>query len=182
MKQSSQKGFTLVELMVVIVIVSIVASLILVNMDSIDHRKVMQAREVLIMDLQRVARESQDQSKILALSLNPSIENNNYQYKIVEYIPFEKSSKKPLIQLDQQWLFYKEFKARELPNDVYVQITPTQYIFENAGNQDLLNDRAPKLIWLGNGEVKPVTIQFYHRHKPIGAEIKIDYLGKIHAS
>ena len=182
MKQSSQKGFTLVELMVVIVVVSIVASLILVNMNSIDHRKVMQAREVLLMDLQRIARESQDQSKILALSLTPSTENNSYQYGVVEYTPPDRTEKIALIERDHRWLPYQEFKTRELPNHVYLQITPIDYNFENATNTELLNEHAPKLIWLGNGEIKPAKIQFYYQQKPIGAEIQIDYLGKTHVS
>ena len=46
-----QKGFTLIELMVVIVIISIIASLIVLNIDGVDQRKAMQSRELLILDL-----------------------------------------------------------------------------------------------------------------------------------
>ena len=46
-----QKGFTLIELMVVIVIISIIASLIVLNIDGVDQRKAMQVRVLLILDL-----------------------------------------------------------------------------------------------------------------------------------
>ena len=62
-----QKGFTLIELMVVIVIISIIASLIVLNIDGVDQRKAMQARELLILDLKKMNREAVDQSRIYAL-------------------------------------------------------------------------------------------------------------------
>lgn len=43
---SSVRGFTLIELMVVIVIMAIMASLVLMNIGGVDQRKAMQAREV----------------------------------------------------------------------------------------------------------------------------------------
>lgn len=182
MKPSSIRGFTLVELMVVIVVVAIVASLVLVNINRIDYRKAMQAREILLMDLQRIARESEDQSKILALSLQQSKNVNTYIYNVVEYNNLERVQQKSLLEPTSNWTAYQAFKIRELPNHVYMKITPTHYNFERANNTELLNDRAPELIWLGNGEVKPVTIQFYYEQQPIGAEIQIDYLGNIRES
>lgn len=42
--------------------------------------------------------------------------------------------------------------------------------------------KAPQLIWFGNGEVKPVRIQFYYEQKPIGHELQLDHLGKVDES
>ena len=56
------------------------------------------------------------------------------------------------------------------------------YDVSQARNDDLTQENAPKLIWLGNGEAKPVRIQFYYANEPVGAEIEIDHLGKINAS
>ena len=55
---SAVRGFTLIELMVVIVIMGIMASLVLLNTSGVDQRKAMQAREILLVDLQRVLREA----------------------------------------------------------------------------------------------------------------------------
>ena len=45
--------------------------------------------------------------------------------------------------------------------------------------EDLLGGKAPQLIWFGNGEVKPVRIQFYYQQQAIGNEFELDHLGKI---
>ncbi len=55
-------------------------------------------------------------------------------------------------------------------------------MFPKPETSDLTQENAPKLIWLGNGEAKPVRIQFYYANEPVGAEIEIDHLGKINAS
>ena len=53
-RRSSIKGFTLVEVMVVIVVMGILASMILMNIGGTDQRKAMQAREVFLMDMQKI--------------------------------------------------------------------------------------------------------------------------------
>lgn len=55
---SAHYGFTLIELMVVIVIIGITTSLVIMNLDGIDQRKAMQAREVFLLDLQKINREA----------------------------------------------------------------------------------------------------------------------------
>ena len=65
-----QSGFTLIELMVVIVIIAVVASLVVFNVEGVDQRKAMQAREVLMLDLKQIQRESSDQGRIYALKIS----------------------------------------------------------------------------------------------------------------
>ncbi|WP_143225272.1 type II secretion system protein, partial [Acinetobacter baumannii] len=48
----SQKGFTLIEVMVVIVIMTIMTSLVVLNIGGVDQKKAMQARELFLLDLQ----------------------------------------------------------------------------------------------------------------------------------
>ncbi|WP_000841380.1 type II secretion system protein, partial [Acinetobacter baumannii] len=63
----SQKGFTLIEVMVVIVIMTIMTSLVVLNIGGVDQKKAMQARELFLLDLQKINKESIDQSRVLAL-------------------------------------------------------------------------------------------------------------------
>ena len=54
--------------MVVIVIMTIMTSLVVLNIGGVDQ-KAMQARELFLLDLQKINKESIDQSRVLALEL-----------------------------------------------------------------------------------------------------------------
>ena len=177
---SSMRGFTLVELMVVIVIMGIMASLVMMNIGGTDQRKAMQAREVFLMDVQKILRESNDQSRILALNVQAATDVADFQYDVMEYLP--KQNTESLSNQNNNWQNYKDFPMRLLPEHVTFSIQSLERRYENANNSELLNQNAPKLIWLGNGEVKPVRIQFYFEERPVGNEIEIDHLGKINES
>lgn len=178
---SSVQGFTLVELMVVIVIMGIMASLVLMNMSGTDQRKAMQAREIFMMDMQKILRESNDQSRILALDVQVATDVAGFQYQVVEYQPNQKNETVLSQNYNQnsRWQNYKDFPIRILPDQVSFNVQSLERRYERASNSELLNPNAPKLIWLGNGEVKPVRIQFYFEQRPVGNEIEIDHLGKI---
>ncbi|WP_180163960.1 type II secretion system protein [Acinetobacter sp. YH12049] len=178
---SSVRGFTLVELMVVIVIMGIMASLVLLNIGGTDQRKAMQAREVFVMDLKRILRDANDQALILALQQNAGTDVNTQSYAVQEYLPEQKRVENSILNQNNKWQNYKDFETRVLPENVSFTIKPLDQQYANANNDDLLNTNAPKLIWLGNGEVKPVRIQFYFEERPIGNEIEIDHLGKVNA-
>ena len=63
--------------------------------------------------------------------------------------------------------------------DVHLIANNHNYGFAKANNQDLLGGKAPQLIWFGNGEVKPVRIQFYYQQQAIGHALELDHLGKV---
>lgn len=183
MRPSSNQGFTLIELMVVIVIMALMASLVLSNIGGVYQRKAMQAREVFLMDLTRLNRESNDQARIFALNLLPATDVAPFRYGVNEYITsIRQNDQMPTIADNQKWQNYTGFKMRTLPDQVSFNIQAIDRQYENANNQDLIQANAPKLMWFGNGEAKPVRIQFYFEQRPIGEEIEIDYLGKINAS
>ena len=180
---SSIRGFTLIELMVVIVIMAIMASLILTNINGVDQRKAMQAREVFIMDLRRINREANDQARIFALNVQSATDVSPFRYGVLEYLPPSIQTTTPQVfEENKKWQNYAEFIPRALPEHVSFTITALDHAYENANNEDLLNSNAPQLLWLGNGEAKPVRIQFYFEQRPIGEEIEIDHLGKINES
>lgn len=183
-----QHGFTLIELMVVIVIISIVASLIVMNIDGLDHRKAMQAREILILDLKRILRESNDQSRIFALVVQPQTDVADFSYRFDEYIPPERdqnrsssSQSMPSTQRDngQVWQQATAEQVRRFDSGISFTVEAQDHEFAQAQNSDLIGQNAPQLIWLGNGEVKPASIQMYYQGKPLGDLIQVDYLGKV---
>jgi general secretion pathway protein G len=171
------RGFTLIELMVVIVIVGIMASLVLLNTSGVDQRKAMQAREILMMDLQRMLHEANDQSRIFALEVQAATDVSPFRYGVVEYRPQTQPALNPQ---NEKWQAYTDFKLRNLPDHISFQIQGLeQQRYNHAQNRDLTQANAPKLIWLGNGEVKPVRIQFFLEDREIGHPIEIDHLGKV---
>lgn len=179
------QGFTLVELMVVIVIMAIMASLVMLNINGVDQRKAAQARDFFIMDVQKIAREANDQARVLALEIQPATDVSNFSYTIVEYTNprlIQAEQQNNVIQNHQKWQKYNEFPQQVLAQNVSFAVQSLDYDVSQARNDDLTQDNAPQLIWLGNGEAKPVRIQFYYANEPVGAEIEIDHLGKINAS
>ena len=176
----SIKGFTLIEVMVVIVIISIIASLVVLNVDGLDQRKAMQAREMLLLDLKQINREANDQSRIFALDFQNATDVAEAQYSVIEYIPVKVDAEQQVRVIENKpWKATPEFQKKILPDHVSFDIQTAEHQFKNANNSDLLGNDAPKLIWFGNGETKPVTIQMYYDQKPVGDVIRVDYLGKV---
>ena len=176
-QSSNQQGFTLIELMVVIVIIALVASLIMLNVNGVSHRKALQAREVFLMDMQKVVREANDQATVIALQKNTS-EQGTYYYQFVE---LEKNNEITTdANVPMKWISLAQFKKQELPEKVDFHVTNLEQEYLNAQNQQLFSQNAPQMIWFGNGEVRPVRIQFTFEGQPIGAEIEMDHLGSVH--
>lgn len=174
------KGFTLIELMVVIVIVSIIASLVVLNIDGVDHRKALQAREFLLLDLKKMNRDANDQAHVYALDILPATDVAPFRYKLVQYQPITESADKKIRVIEEKpWKDVPNFAVRSLPERVSFIVHSQEHRYDNANNADLLGNNAPKLIWFGNGEAKPVKIQMYYDQKPIGDLIDVDYLGKV---
>ncbi|ENV08380.1 hypothetical protein F966_03054 [Acinetobacter higginsii] len=176
----SQKAFTLIEIMVVIVIMTIMASLVVLNIGGVDQRRAMQAREMFILDLKKINKEATDQAKVFALNTQNATDVAPFSYNLFEY---HDQSREQIQQADRTWQLYKEFKTRQLPDHVSFSIQSLDTAtYNKAKNEDLLGGKAPQLIWFGNGEVKPVRIQFYYEQKPIGHELQLDHLGKVDES
>lgn len=176
-----QSGFTLIELMVVIVIIAVVASLVVFNVEGVDQRKAMQAREVLMLDLKQIQRESSDQGRIYALKISPATDVSDFKYALVEYHDKTVDLANPNKRManEKKWTEVQDFSVRTLPSRVSFNITAQEHQFNNATNTDLIGRNAPDLIWLGNGETKPVAIQMYYDQKPVGELIRLDYLGQV---
>lgn len=180
-------GFTLVEVLVVIVIMSILMSLVTLNISGMDQRKAMQQRELLILDLKKINREANDQARVYALQTEAANDVHPFQYRIVEYVqpqqpPLGTAPTSAVIQAGEQtWRVQKQFPLRELPEQMSFQVESQEQNYSYTMNQDLVGERAPKLIWFGNGEAKPAQIQIYYAQQAVGAPINIDYLGKVDA-
>ncbi|MFC3901964.1 type II secretion system protein G (GspG) [Acinetobacter marinus] len=191
-KGAKQHGFTLIEVMLVIVIMAVMASLIVMNVQGVDQRKVMQARELLVLNLKKIRLESADQGRILGLLIQPATDIAPAKYEVVEYrlqanpdnsiqnqsnqSQFNQSQ--PYAQRDQyRWQLAADFDSQTLPEQSSLQIQS----LDHQLNLDVLkqNDALPQIIWLGNGEALPVRIQLYLQQQQVGDAIVLNRLGAV---
>ena len=193
----SQQGFTLIEVMLVIVIMAVMASLIVMNVQGVDQRKVMQARELLVLNLKKIRLESADQGRILGLLIQPATDIAPAQYEVVEYRPQANPDSSNQNQLNQsqsiqsqftqnqpmrerdhyRWQLATDFDSQTLPEQSSLQIQS----LDHQLNLDVLkqNDALPQIIWLGNGEAVPVRIQLYLQQQQVGDAIVLNRLGAV---
>lgn len=187
----NNQGFTLVELMLVIVIMSIFAAMVVMSISGVDQRRLMQQREQLMNDLSVIRLESMDQSRVFALLSTNANATQEAGYVVAEYQPPElqaaRQRNSTKIELDLQnkqklWKPVAEFKARSFADGAYLQIKPLDNPATNNNNnqnQNLLGRESPDLIWYGNGEVKPVRLQLMKDNIPIGEAIYVNSLGVV---
>ncbi len=176
-----QRGFTLIEVMLVIVIIAVMASLIVMNVQGIDQRKVMQAREVLILDLQKIRLEAVDQGRILGLVFLPATDVAPAAYQVLEYV------EKPIENERQQfedinmpkeyiWRIAEDFKIKNLPEQSALDIKMLDQT-QPLEQLKLAQGKLPEIIWLGTGEVLPARLQLFLQQHPVGDAIELNRLG-----
>lgn len=181
-----QAGFSLIELMVVIVIVGVLASMVVVSLDGMEQRKAMQVRDVLVMDLKKITREANDQARVYALQTQAATDVSPFRYAVVDYQPRATDAlNRNTVAAAPTWQLAAQFAQRELPPQVSLHIEPSEdarpQSYLATAPSALVGERAPKMVWFGNGETQAVTIQVYYAQTPIGAPVVVDYLGRIDA-
>ena len=157
----STAGFTLIEVMIVIVVMGILASLVLLNIDGIAQRQAMQSRENFLLYLDQVRREANDQALTLAVNFEQQ------RYQVFYYDAKQRSQLNPL----QVWQPYTALAPQVLHEDLRLNI-------DVIADQPQLA-QMPKLIWFGNGEAQPARLQFYREEQILGPEVELNALGKI---
>jgi general secretion pathway protein G len=174
-KLKGQSGFTLIEVMLVVVIAAIFAAMIGLSIGGSETRRVFQEREELMGSIAEISLESQDQSRMLGfISLNQTA-TDPARYIVVEYDPTATDKNK-------KWKPATDFKVHALPSSVEVTVTPLQNTVQNPSahfNDITSGELSPKLIWFGNGEATPVRLQLLLDGQNVGDAIEITSLGKV---
>lgn len=190
-KQCRQQGFTLIEVMVVIVIMGIVVSLIVINIQGVDQRRTMQVKDQFALELQKIARESVDQAKVLGLKVYPATDVRDAQYEVFELATVQDVTlQNPLLaampsQARYTWQPSPLFRKGELPAHVNIVIEQAQQTGHSSHQFNLraastqLPLQEMQMLWLGNGEVQASTIHFYYAQQSIGSPLHVDYLGRV---
>lgn len=174
-KQLTQSGFTLIEVMLVVLIAGIFAAMIGLSIGGSDTRRVLQEREELMDSIAEIRLESQDQGRMLGLIFLNQTATNPARYVVVEYDPTATDKEK-------RWKPSVDFKVHSLPLGVELTITPLQD--NNQKTSEHLNDitsgsLSPKLIWFGNGEATAARLQLVQEGQNVGDAIEVTALGNV---
>lgn len=179
----NQGGFTLIEVMLVIAIMAIMASLIVMNLQGVEQRRVMQAKDALRLDLQKIRLEAFDQGRILGLVVLPATDLVPANYQVVEFLPERLEQNNVMTpnitqQKKYRWQVAADFKSKNLPDQTNLVIQ----MLDTPQNLDRLKQdqqQLPQVIWLGNGEVLPARFQLFLQQQPIGDALEINRLGLV---
>lgn len=180
-RQQQQQGFTLIEIMLVIAIMSIFAALVVVSISGVEQRRLMQQRDQLINDLNVVRLESSDQARVYALMTTSATATEPAGYFFAEYNMAQASTtpdrrgaeKEPL------WQAVGAFKSRQLSDGAYLQVRSLNNNTQTGAPEGLLDQKSPDLIWFGNGEAKPVRLQIIFNEQPIGNPVYVNSIGMV---
>lgn len=177
----SQHGFTLIEIMLVIAIMSIFAALVVVSISGVEQRRLMQQRDQLINDLNILRLESNDQARVYALMTTTASATEPAGYFFAEYNLAQAQAgqdsrnveKKPL------WKAVDAFKTREFSDGAFLQVRSMENNNQIGAPEGLLDQRSPDLIWFGNGESKPVRLQIIFNDMPVGSPVYVNSIGMV---
>lgn len=198
-----QAGFTLVEIMVVIVILSIFAGMMSLSVGSSESRKNLAFYEHLVDSLQYVRLISAERMQPMGLALSadkqgqmtPVIVSLSDPYYSYQYVDTANDGGKNAMELsamsgEQQrqqpsWQLEPSITLPSLPENVSIHINAL-----SAQGGALINSQrslqpwfvgqqVPEVIWFGTGEATPVTIEIDHNKRPIGEVIVIQPNGRV---
>lgn len=175
-KEKKQQGFTLIEVMLVVLIAGVFAAMVSLSIGGSETRKALQEREQLVDSIAVIRLESQDQGRMLGLLALDQTATNPAQYVVMQFDQNDPNK-------DKRWKPAEGFKVHELPTGVILTVTPVQDNTRKTPS-DRLNDitssaLSPKLIWFGNGEATAVRLQLSQEGQPIGDAIEVTSLGRV---
>ncbi len=176
-----QQGFTLIEIMLVIAIMSIFAALVVVSISGVEQRRLMQQRDQLINDLNVVRLESNDQARVYALMTTSANATEPAGYFFAEYDVAQAKTAPEARVLEKKplWQAVEAFKTRQFSDGAFLQVRSLNNNTQTGASEGLLDQKSPDLIWFGNGEAKPVRLQIIFNEKPIGNPVYVNSVGMV---
>ena len=171
-----QQGFTLIELMLVIVIVGVFAAMVSLSVGGESERRLLLLRERLVDNLSIIRLESLDQGRVLGLQVVAQQADQAAGYQVVGFAPTAE-------EVSQRWPVASDFQFQAFPDRVRLQMTPLQV---RQSQRQVTRDAqiwqdpsTPQLMWFGNGEATPMRLQLMQDQQPIGAPVYVSATGQV---
>lgn len=150
-----QTGFTLVEVMVVIVILAVFAGMMSLSVGSSESRQHLAFYEHLKDNLTYIRLLSAEDMKPYGLAIRLANQDQPTQLVVVKLEnpkPSDKQNQSPAWQVEQR------IPALDVPNHVQVDIQPLENMVVESMPNYLVGNQAPPLVWFGTGEATSVQI------------------------
>lgn len=150
-----QTGFTLVEVMVVIVILAVFAGMMSLSVGSSESRQHLAFYEHLKDNLTYIRLLSAEDMKPYGLAIRLANQGQPTQLVVVKL-----ENPKPTDQQNQSpaWQVEQRIPALDVPNHVQVDIQPLENMVVESMPNYLVGNQAPPLVWFGTGEATSVQI------------------------
>ena len=138
-RNRSERGFTLIELMVVIVIISIMLGYLVISIGGSTQDKSLQDEAKRITALIKLASE---QSLLQSIEIGLLIDDNLYMF---------------LSKNEQSWASLPEnnFRSRKLPDNVQMEFVS----IDNAPPPEETEELMPQVLLLSSGEMTPFELE-----------------------
>lgn len=150
-----QTGFTLVEVMVVIVILAVFAGMMSLSVGSSESRQHLAFYEHLKDNLTYIRLLSAEDMKPYGLAIRLANQGQPTQLVVVKL-----ENPKPTDQQNQSpaWQVEQRIPALDVPNQIQVDIQPLENMVVESMPNYLVGNQAPPLVWFGTGEATSVQI------------------------
>lgn len=205
LKRRNQSGFTLVEIMVVVVILSIFAGMMSLSIGGSQSRKNLAFYEHLIDSLQYVRLLSAERMQPMGLVLKA--DNQGQLTPVIvtlsdPYLAYQsradskgQAGAKNAMELtamtaDEQsakprWQIESSMTLPAIPDKVSITVNPLDGAADRYSSTGrplqpwFIGQDVPQVIWFGTGEATPVTIEINHDGRPVGEVIHIQPNGSV---
>ncbi|MFW2176404.1 MULTISPECIES: type II secretion system protein [unclassified Moraxella] len=193
-KPPHQHGFTLVEIMVVIVIMTIFAGMMTLSVSGSDNRKNMAFYEHLQSNLTHIRLLASEQMQPYGLAIKLAQGDNPSQLMVVKLTNANSSNPTNSTTTNTKptapsWQLEKQIPPLDVPNNITVNIQTLDTMNNMLINQQapnwLVGNQAPPVVWFGTGEATPVQISLQKTNPndstvyPIGQPIIINQFGAV---
>ncbi|MFK7886198.1 MAG: type II secretion system minor pseudopilin GspH [Gammaproteobacteria bacterium] len=165
-RRLDQRGFTLIEIMVVVVLIGIAVTTIVVKFDfNLGPKEVREE----VRRFERLFQMAWEQAQIEGRSVGIEIDQSSFSF--YSYDP-----------LQRQWVGMENdefFKTRELPDGIYFDLRMEDKDIELQTNDDDDTDIdiSPQVLLLSSGEATPFNLYVESDTSDIAYELVVDVLG-----
>lgn len=163
-----QQGFTLVEVMIVIVILGIFAGMMTLSVGGSESRKNKAFYEHLESNINYVRLLSVEQMQPYGLAIQLAKNDQPSEIRVVkleqpQVQPNSTATLTPPLNsplMSPKWELDTQVEPLIIPENVDIAISPLDYLAQSEIDSPnwLVGDQAPPVVWFGTGEATPVQI------------------------